>query len=447
MYRRIDKHSLIKIMDSTPGENLEERVRAHRLGPVLFREYEVDLFREDFLFHACRNQVILEQIVELLDALEGECEIIVLKGGDLAFHVYSEAGLRPMSDLDILVRPLDLPVVTQALLDLGYRARREPYLHTHHQRFLRAEDDALVELHWALTSPHSKFELNTADLFERSIQAPYLGRTARVLNRDDLLLYLALHIVKHRFYLHMLALWDFVVLVERYGVPDWDHLRARSEEVGFLDGFNLVLGALEMLELPGCSANDSTIQEEAVCRLLDTTRQGKTREPLVELRKVSLPQAIYRTLLNKPTELPKRLRGAFRRVPFLLSKKARSSFDGAYRFDKALGTVSDSHWEFLLLQFEARVTLLISLLMPFLHSEKTEQGTRSACALQIQKVLWAITDACMTLPVTISAKCWSLSVFWMMRRRGFSTTIRLRPAIELTVDGREVEPWLGLTHR
>ena len=447
MYQRIEKKSLIELLDSVPGENLEDKVRSHRLGPVLFQEYDVDLFREDFLFHTCRNQGILEQIVELLDEVDGKCQVIVLKGGYLAFHVYSQAGLRPMSDVDFLVQPLDLPVVTKALIDLGYRARKEPYLNTYQQRFLRDEDDALVELHWALTSPYSNFELDTARLFESSASAQYLGRPARVLGCDDLPLYLALHVVKHRFYLHLLALWDFAVLAERFGVPDWERLRKRAQEVGFSDGFDLVLGALEMVGFPGCAVVHDAVQKEAIYRLLDTSRQGKTREPLVELRKLPLPQAIYRALFNKPAELPKRILGAARRVPFLLSKRARSSFDGAYRFDKALGTVSKAQWALLFLQFEARLTLLISLAVPSLRSEKAAQGTCSADTLQIQKVLWAITDACLSLPLEISAKSWSLSAFWMMRRRGFSTSIHFKPAVRLTVDGREVAPWLGLTYR
>ena len=447
MFQRIDKKSLFELLASSPGESLEDKVRSHRLGPVLYQEYGVDLFREDFLFNTCRNQGILEQIVELLDQVDGKCEVLVLKGGDLAFHVYSPPGLRPMSDVDFLVQPLDLPVVTKALIDLGYRARKEPYLNTYQQRFLRDEDDALVELHWALASPYSNFDLDTAKLFERSTRASYLGRTARVLGRDDLPLYLAFHIVKHRFYLHLLALWDFVVLVERFGVPDWKSLRKRAQEVGFSDGFELVLGTLDMVGLPSSSATDDALQGEAIYRLLDTSRQGKTREPLVELRKVPLPQAIYRALFNKPAELPKRMLGAIRRLPYLLSKSARKSFDSAYRFDKALGTVSNSQWDLLFLQFEARITLFASLALPFLRSDKAAQGKCPTGTLQIQQILWAITDACLSLPIEISAKCWSVSAFWMMRRRGFSTTIRFEPEVRLTVDDQEVRPWLGLTYR
>src|SRR5438105_2268443 len=53
-----------------------------------------------------RQQAIQCQLVEILDACRpAGIEPLVLKGAYLAAHIYPQPGLRPMNDIDLLVRP------------------------------------------------------------------------------------------------------------------------------------------------------------------------------------------------------------------------------------------------------------------------------------------------------------------------------------------------------
>jgi hypothetical protein len=62
----------------------------------------------------------LELVLCRLDA--GGVPIIVLKGAALAQEVYRNAGLRPMADLDLLVRGEDEPLRRWLLSTLGYES-------------------------------------------------------------------------------------------------------------------------------------------------------------------------------------------------------------------------------------------------------------------------------------------------------------------------------------
>src|SRR5512144_1163066 len=79
---------------------------AHVPAKVLHR------LQEAYFLHAARNTIILEDlraIIRIL-ALQG-IDAIVLKGACLAETVYDDIALRPMHDIDILIREEDLSAV------------------------------------------------------------------------------------------------------------------------------------------------------------------------------------------------------------------------------------------------------------------------------------------------------------------------------------------------
>src|SRR6185436_15287113 len=70
-----------------------------------------------------RVSLLLQDLGEILQACEQEqIEVLPLKGSLLATIYYAEPGLRPMNDLDLLVRPAD----EQRMLALLARLRYQP---------------------------------------------------------------------------------------------------------------------------------------------------------------------------------------------------------------------------------------------------------------------------------------------------------------------------------
>ncbi len=81
------------------------------------------LFEENLRSRA-RASRLLETLVATIRALRvADVEVVALKGAALAFFRYPDSALRPMGDLDLLLRdPRDLQRATSALLGAGWTA-------------------------------------------------------------------------------------------------------------------------------------------------------------------------------------------------------------------------------------------------------------------------------------------------------------------------------------
>jgi hypothetical protein len=167
-------------------------------------------------------------------ATEG-VDVIVLKGPTLAETLYPDPGLRPCSDLDLLVRPADRFRVDAALRGLGHRRVADQ----HSWDFDVAYDGATVyetpggvriDLHWALlTEPRFVWNAGEREIWERSEAITVAGEPARGLGREDLVLYLAAHLAVHHTLAGLRRYWEVSLLLERWaGALDWDSLLARA---------------------------------------------------------------------------------------------------------------------------------------------------------------------------------------------------------------------------
>ena len=82
---------------------------------------------------------------------------ILLKGTEFADRLYSEPGLRPFRDIDIMVSKKALADAGTALADLGYQAQAAPVMkyaggYGQHSWRLTGGRGATVELHWNLVN-------------------------------------------------------------------------------------------------------------------------------------------------------------------------------------------------------------------------------------------------------------------------------------------------------
>jgi hypothetical protein len=183
-----------------------------------------------------RHLVMTRALAAVLARLEADgIPTLTLKGLALAETVYPDPVLRPFADLDVLVRPEDRRRADAALLALGHR--RVADAHTwefdveHDGATLYAGPDGVhVDLHWALvTEPRYAWSGEAATaVWERATRLTLAGRRTRGLAREDLVLYLAMHLAVHHALAGLLRHWD-VALVLGAGPLDWDALLARAE--------------------------------------------------------------------------------------------------------------------------------------------------------------------------------------------------------------------------
>src|SRR5206468_4850779 len=124
----------------------------------------------------------------LLDALAAAgIDALAYKGPALAMRAYGELGMRAFVDLDLLVRPDDVPRAIEALSAAGYAAALA-LSRAQERCFRRVDGDyplvhretgVLVELHARVSSERFCMPISTDALLRRSITVPLGGGEVR----------------------------------------------------------------------------------------------------------------------------------------------------------------------------------------------------------------------------------------------------------------------------
>ena len=114
--------------------NLKYHNQLDRLPDVIATAFQKSYYR------TLANNLANRELLPELSSAFGDTPIILLKGLVLINTVYQNPALRPMTDIDLLVHPADLPKIRQQLLDLSFNpAPNYPDV------FLR--DNAQIDLH------------------------------------------------------------------------------------------------------------------------------------------------------------------------------------------------------------------------------------------------------------------------------------------------------------
>ena len=177
------------------------------------------------------------ELRRITDAMKGQVDFITLKGPALSLQLYGSVARRDSHDLDILVRPRDVPRALATLTTIGYtaqhlesRAFRHWLRHQHELPLANRDIRVLLELQWAWAQRHFAIERGLDACFEESTELPLAGASVRVLSPEDTLLYLAVHGAKHN--------WSTLSLVTDFAAAglllglDWKLVVKRAHESG-----------------------------------------------------------------------------------------------------------------------------------------------------------------------------------------------------------------------
>jgi hypothetical protein len=203
------------------------------------------------------NARLGETLIRVLAGLaDAGLDAMPVKGLVIAERLYGSLSLRPAADLDVLVRPGDLPAARNVLRELGFTQRAVPgfkaLTHEFHDPAWgigSGPEHIRLELHWALWSD-SERRLGTAGLWERAVPASLLDHPVRVLSPEDTLLHLAIH--RTRSALRLRWVVDIAELLRRQGSGlDWSAYLERARLAGARTASWVVLGlAGDLLDAP-----------------------------------------------------------------------------------------------------------------------------------------------------------------------------------------------------
>lgn len=182
--------------------------------------------RRDALGMAAGAIKVKKLLALSLDALAARrIRPVVLKGVPLAERLYGDAAYRASTDVDLWVRPPEVPAAEQALLGLGLRRGGV----SAHQIELYGEL-GMVELHVHAGAPFGEV-LEGGALHGRAVETAAAGRTCLRLAPDDELLYLAIHASNHLLQ-RLTWLYDLKLLARAEPSLDWERLVRTARDTG-----------------------------------------------------------------------------------------------------------------------------------------------------------------------------------------------------------------------
>ncbi len=206
--------------------------------PASFRQW----LARDHDMNGARVQRLHDDLAAILhEANRAGVSVMPLKGSLLATGYYESPALRPMADLDILVRGDDVEIVVDVLEGLGYRRKPSPRRHTKELIFLNpggervvsqrqdhADNPRPVEVHVELTRSlwveFGAFDL-TDYLWAESQPGELLGERVWLPALDRFLTYLAAHDLYHHLFgtgrfIHLIDLTYVAPQVRQFEPPD-----------------------------------------------------------------------------------------------------------------------------------------------------------------------------------------------------------------------------------
>jgi hypothetical protein len=213
------------------------------------------------------NEDRLERLGRVLDGLRSMgVPVMTLKGAALARELYGDVGLRPMCDVDLLIRGCDAGRMDRAMDRLGYeRGRvfltRDFYPKYHYEADYGARDGLgpRLDVHVRPWRPlRCAGTVPAAAMWEDCRETRIGGTTALAPGREDMLLHLACHTAFHGAG-RLLWLAEMDRYVWRFGGElDWDKLvgRALRWSVGYaawlaLDRVERLFGGVAPAEVLG----------------------------------------------------------------------------------------------------------------------------------------------------------------------------------------------------
>lgn len=216
------------------------------------------LLRDAYRTSGVRNIRLLAQLTDILRRFrEAGIDVVVMKGSHLAELVYEEVALRPMVDVDLLVRRRDLGAATRLLRTRGYAGvggtkelkHQDPIDACMHLKPMRKPGGLIIELHYAIVIAERMKDVDIEGLWSRAEKAAIGGAKAMVLASEDLLLHLCIHAsLQHGFEVNLLHVCDIPAVVDHYRDRlDWSVFWARARAWGVERSVLVMLALAERL--------------------------------------------------------------------------------------------------------------------------------------------------------------------------------------------------------
>lgn len=197
------------------------------------------LLRARFERNVRQTLFLTDLLGRVLDAFDQHgVPALVLKGPVLAQMLYGDVALRQFSDIDVLIRPVDVQRAKLALEMLGFvpnlaltsREEKDYISSGYEYSFDSGEHKSLVEVQWRILPKFYAVDFDTERFFDHIETVEVCGRSLKTVAAEDLLLVLCVHAAKH---LWQKIAWirDIAELTRSHTI-DWELVAREARRFG-----------------------------------------------------------------------------------------------------------------------------------------------------------------------------------------------------------------------
>jgi|SRR5579862_1308260 len=214
--------ALVDVEDAVPRDAM----------PAIEQRYQANLHKALFLSR---------ELIRIIDRLSSlGIEVIPYKGLAIAEQIYRDIALRQAGDIDMLIRPQDLPRVRGAVGELGYTphlafsaAEERAYLQSGYEyAFDGTAGPNLLEVQWAIQPSFYAIDFDMHGLFQRAMTITVAGRPMKTLRLEDQFLVLSAHAAKH-VWGRLVWLCD-IARIMSLPTLDWISIASQAQELGIV---------------------------------------------------------------------------------------------------------------------------------------------------------------------------------------------------------------------
>jgi hypothetical protein len=217
-----------------------------RLGA--FDDVAIESLKGRYLLAWGENQRAFDRVLPLLRAFEeAGIEHIVLKGLALIARFYRDPGVRPMADVDVLVRSADVERASDVAGNLGWRPRyrlSRAFLRVKHAGPLDHPAGFVCDVHWRVFEEAGASEADR-DFWAAAEPAEFQGTRFRVLAPTDQLLHVCGHAARWQPVPAIRWVADAMVILREAPI-DWPRFLAHTVERRFVLRMRQMLGYLRL---------------------------------------------------------------------------------------------------------------------------------------------------------------------------------------------------------
>lgn len=239
--------------------NIIQKASNHKVAPMIYYRFGKDgiteyipneillKLRKIYLAVLSKNMRIYKELSKLLKELNNEnIPVIILKGAALAEMVYETIALRPMEDVDLIVKGENIQKLNRILLGSGWE--NEEYLnpmgtHEKYSKHINYTNRIInIEIHPKL------YELPRLDPWANAVGVKIASTDTFILGLEDFLMHLCLHLDDHyRTGLAFNLIWylDIAKFIEHYKDDiNWDYIIETSKKHKVEGSMHRVLQAI-----------------------------------------------------------------------------------------------------------------------------------------------------------------------------------------------------------